>query len=220
VLPSYRNGEAHLFLSAELPQRPIKELALPGTLPCVSELDAIVEKSLRSFYRDICSEWCGRENEAVNLYALGHLAKHVVPGTVLSDLTQIGIEVAVRQLPKCDEHPGRRDTVRKDLVIWPTAGMTLWKTNLPHNEPSAIMEWKVNHYFSRAAHGQNRQEHLQDIQWLHETSLRLAGSDFVGYAVLLENLQSPRVLTCVRIHAGVEQQFLTVTGPEDSALPT
>ncbi len=64
-----------------------------------------METSLRSFYRDICSEWCGRENEAVNLYALGHLAKQVRRGTILSNLTQIGIEVAVRQLPKCAEHP-------------------------------------------------------------------------------------------------------------------
>jgi hypothetical protein len=57
----------------------------------MSELDTIVETSLRSFYQDICSEWCGRENEIVNLYALGHLAKHVRPGTILSELTQIGI---------------------------------------------------------------------------------------------------------------------------------
>lgn len=58
----------------------------------MSELDTITEKSLRSFYQNICSEWCGRENEMVNLYALGHLAKHVQPGTILSELTQIGIE--------------------------------------------------------------------------------------------------------------------------------
>lgn len=181
------------------------------------ELGAIVETSLRFFHRGICSEWCGRENEAVNLYAFGHLAKQVQPGTVLSDLTQIGIEVAVRQLPKCTEHPGRRDTVRKDLVIWPSAGMTLWKSNLPHNEPLTVMEWKVNHYFNRAVHQQNRREHLQDIQWLRETSMRLGNSDFIGYAVLVENLQSPIVLTCARIHAGADQQFLTVAEPGNSA---
>ena len=44
--------------------------------------------------------------------------------------------------------------------------MTLWKSNVPHNEPLAVMEWKVNHYFNRAVHQQNRQEHLQDVQWL------------------------------------------------------
>src|SRR5450755_1860539 len=62
----------------------------------MSKLDAVVGMSLRSFYRDICSGWCGRENEAVNLYTFGHLAKQVRPGSPLYDLTQIGIEVAVR----------------------------------------------------------------------------------------------------------------------------
>jgi hypothetical protein len=66
----------------------------------ISELDAIIEQSLRSFYQDICSDWGGRENEMVNLYAHGHLAKHVKPNTILSDLSQSGVEVAVQQLPK------------------------------------------------------------------------------------------------------------------------
>ena len=56
-------------------------------LVAMSELDAIVEKSLRSFFRNICSEWCGRENEMVSLYAFGHLVKHVRRGTILSELT-------------------------------------------------------------------------------------------------------------------------------------
>ena len=117
-------------------------------LVAMSELDAIVEKSLRSFFRNICSEWCGRENEMVSLYAFGHLVKHVRRGTILSELTQIGIEVAVRQLPPDKEHPRKKKDVRKDLVIWPVPGMTLWKANIPHNEPLAVMEWKVNHYHS------------------------------------------------------------------------
>jgi hypothetical protein len=178
----------------------------------VRELDAIVETSLRSFYRDICSEWCGRENEAVNLYALGHLARQVRPGTVLSDLTQIGIEVAVRQKP-LERFPGIVRTVRKDLVIWPIPGMNLFKANVPHNEPLAIMEWKVNHYRNRAVRRQNEREHFQDIEWLREFSLRPENARFVGYAVLLENLQSPTTLTCTRIHAGADQPFVTVTEP-------
>jgi hypothetical protein len=32
-----------------------------------------------------------------------------------------------------------------------------------------------------------------------------------------ENMQDPRVLTCTKIHAGIDKQFLTVTKPEDSA---
>jgi hypothetical protein len=183
----------------------------------MGELDTIIDASLRSFYRNISPGWCGRENEAVNLYALGHLAKHVHPGTILSDLTQIGIEVAVRQLSPDRQHPGRRETVRKDLVIWPTAGMTLWKSNVCDNEPLAVMEWKVNHFFNRAVHKQNRREYLQDIQWLRQTSHRLGKTAFVGYAVLLENLQSPRSLRCTRTQGGIDQQFLSLGEPEQSA---
>jgi hypothetical protein len=133
----------------------------------------------------------------VNLYALGHLAKEVRPGSLLYNLTQIGIEVAVRQKPLA-RFPGRVRTVRKDLVIWPTARMTLWKKKDPHNEPLAVMEWKVNHTFNSAAHKQNRQ-YLGDVQWLQETSNRLFGREFVGYAVLIEATRSPKELSCVRI---------------------
>src|SRR6266849_998013 len=110
-----------------------------------SDLDSIVEQSLRSFYEDISSsELCGRENEMVNLYALGHLAKHVRPGTILSELTQIGIEVTVRQLPRL-HHELKWMTVRKDLVIWPAPRMTLWKSEkpcnkMPTNEPLAVIQ--------------------------------------------------------------------------------
>ncbi|MGA8430383.1 MAG: hypothetical protein WB729_11225 [Candidatus Sulfotelmatobacter sp.] len=176
-----------------------------------SDLDSIVEQSLRSFYEDICSlEWCGRENEMVNLYALGHLAKQCVPGTILSELTQLGIEVAVRQLPPDDEHRGRRQTVRKDLVIWPSARMTLWKSDVPHNEPLAIMEWKVNHIFNHAVHQENRREHLLDVRWLQETSNRLCGRDFLGYAVLIESMGTAKKLSCVRVHGSQNATWIRI----------
>ena len=175
----------------------------------MSELDSIVETSLRSFYRDICSEWCGRENEAVNMYAFGHLAKHVLPGTILSELTQIGIEVAVRQLP-LPKFAGKDRNVRKDLVIWPTGGMTLWRANIPHNEPLAVMEWKVNHYFNRAVHQKNRREHRGDIRWLRDSSLRAGMTGFTGYAVLVETTGQPRELHCVRIRNGKDEPMLDI----------
>jgi hypothetical protein len=169
----------------------------------MSDLDSIIEKSLRSLYEDICSlEWCGRENEMVNLYALGHLAKHCVPGTILSELTQIGIEVAVRQLSPDKEHPKKKKDVRKDLVIWPDPRMNLWKSNCPVNEPLAVIEWKVNHYLNRAVHQQNRREHLEDVNWLRQTSSRLGDANFVGYSVLVENTRNPKELTCIRLCRG------------------
>jgi hypothetical protein len=133
-------------------------------MPAISEFDSIVEQSLRLFYQDICSEWCGRENEMVNLYALSHLAKQVRPNTILSDVGQIGIEVAVRQLPKeallkwNPKAESPKKDVRKDLVIWPSARMSLWNANIPCNEPLAIMEGKVNHFLNRAVHKKNRRD--------------------------------------------------------------
>ena len=182
----------------------------------MSELDEIVKRSLRSFYlQDVCSEWCGRENEMVNLYALGHLAKEVRPGTILDDLTQIGIEVAVRQLDRTLDHTKRRSDVRKDLVIWCTPKMTHWKGNIPQNEPLAVMEWKVNHSIGRRAHPQNRRDHQADIEWLLDTSRRSGMENFIGYAVLVENTRSPKELVCVRVQNAVcDAKFLTL--PEGS----
>src|SRR4030095_1492614 len=60
------------------------------------------------------SDWWGRENEVVNLYAHRFLAEHASSQGPLYSLRQVGIEVAVRQLS------GRgKFYVRKDLVIWP-----------------------------------------------------------------------------------------------------
>jgi hypothetical protein len=183
----------------------------------MSKLDAVVGMSLRSFYRDICSGWCGRENEAVNLYTFGHLAKQVRPGSPLYDLTQIGIEVAVRQKP-LEKFPGIVRTVRKDLVIWPVPRMNLFEANVPHNEPLAIMEWKVNHFRMRARRRKNEREHSDNVEWLREFSLRPENRDFVGYAVLLDNLRTP-LLTCTRVHAGVHEQFLTLREGAGSQSP-
>jgi hypothetical protein len=153
----------------------------------------------------------------VNLYAFGHLAKQVRPGTILSDLTQIGVEVTVRQLPRL-HHELKWMTVRKDLVVWPAPRMTLWKAEkpcnkLPANEPLAVMEWKVNHFLNKAVHQENKLAHTQrkgDIQWLRDTSRRSGMADFIGYAVLVENVKA-KVLSCVRVKAGADEQFLNLT---------
>ena len=178
------------------------------------DLDTIVKSSLRSFYADISRDWWGRENEMVNLYAWCHLAKQAQAGTILSDVGQIGIEVAVRQLPKevllkinpKTQRP--KSDVRKDLVIWPSARMSLWKSNLPSNEPLTIMEWKVNHFLNRAVHEKNRRDYLLDIEWLRHTSRRDGMGTFTGYAVFVEDTQIPKTLTCTRLQAGTESTLL------------
>ncbi|QOJ03658.1 MAG: hypothetical protein HRU71_09230 [Planctomycetia bacterium] len=63
------------------------------------ELDSIIQSSLLEFAEWIDHHaWFGREKEAVSLYVLGFLQKHCRPRTILSDATQIGIEVAVPQI--------------------------------------------------------------------------------------------------------------------------
>lgn len=180
-----------------------------------TQLDTIVGMSLASFYKDISQDWWGRENEMVNLYAWCHLAKQVREGTVLGDIGQIGIEVAVRQLPTellLKINPGRQRSkkdVRKDLVIWPSARMTLWMQSKPSNKPLAIMEWKVNHFHNSAAHRKNRNDYQRDIEWLRQTSAQEDMPGFVGYAVLVEDRREPKTLTCARVHAGsVNERFL------------
>ena len=94
-----------------------------------------IENSLKefsAFIRDC--EWRGKENDFVNLFAHRFLAKRVRP------IDRIGIEVAVPQL----SGSGRKQAVRKDLVIWKRSGHTTWGTDWRAKAvPQAILEWKV-----------------------------------------------------------------------------
>lgn len=96
---------------------------------------AEIEKSLKefsAFIRD--SEWRGKENDCVNLFAHRFLAKRVRP------IDRIGIEVAVPQLGG----KGRKQAVRKDLVIWKRSGGATWGRDWKAMAvPQAILEWKV-----------------------------------------------------------------------------
>ena len=88
-----------------------------------SDLDAFLK----------ASDWWGRENEVVNLFAHRFLAAQVGTEGPLRSLRQVGIEVAV------DQVAGVKRWVRKDLVIWPESDMTAWS---PNAVPSVIVEWK------------------------------------------------------------------------------
>lgn len=77
------------------------------------------------------------------------------------------------------------------------------------------MEWKVNHFLNGRVHRDNLAAHKQhkgDIQWLCDTSRRIGGDNFIGYAVLVEDTEMPKVLHCVRVQAGVARQFLRLDG--------
>lgn len=96
---------------------------------------AVIKKNLIEFSSFICdSDWRGKENDCVNLFAHRFLAKKVRP------IDRIGIEVAVPQLGG----KGRKQAVRKDLVIWRRGGQTTWDASWrAHVMPEAILEWKV-----------------------------------------------------------------------------
>ena len=70
----------------------------------------------------------------------------------LIDPSQIGIEVAVKQISKA----GGKKLVRKDLVLWNHPLETVWGTGATLNSPAAILEWKTEKIAKCTA----------DIDWL------------------------------------------------------
>jgi hypothetical protein len=112
----------------------------------------VIEESLRSLNKYLSeSTWYGRENEVVNLFAHHFLMRHLGELPFL-DPSQIGIEVAVKQIPKA----GRKKLVRKDLVLWNNPLETVWKDGVAKNIPAAILEWKIGKIAKCDA----------DIEWL------------------------------------------------------
>ncbi len=161
-----------------------------------TELDDILKKSLAQFVNGIIEHgWYGKEREAVSLYAFGTLINFCKPGTVFHAPAQIGIEVRV---PK-PSGPYRKAEVTKDLVIWPTPGMTCWdREGKPRNYPLAVIEWKVNDF--------KGQDH--DIRWLTAFT---GNCSTVGYAVALNLKASTQSLNCDRFAAGIrEERWLVV----------
>lgn len=124
------------------------------------------------------SEWYGRENELVNLFAHSFLS-HSIP------IAQIGIEVAVKQLPTLDG----KVLVRKDLVVWSTPNQTVWERGLPANDPIVIIEFKV--------HAWEKCE--RDLEWL--TSYTKLYPQVTGFSVC-GFVKRPRGVKFARIEGG------------------
>lgn len=103
-------------------------------------IDRLIEDALVDFngwFKD--AEWVGKEHDAVNLFAMGFLAKGVRPGAAIYDLRQIRIESPVPQLVDHRAKPA----VGKDLVIWKDPLATIWDTDYNIvNAPWVIVEWK------------------------------------------------------------------------------
>jgi hypothetical protein len=143
---------------------------------------------LTSFVEDVfTNKWRGREREAVSLYALGYLVPRCGDGRLLRSPTQIGIEVAVPQIPGGKA----KAQVCKDLVLWSEPRLTCWDTAWrPTIHPIAIMEWKTNRSSCSP----------YDIRWLKAYSERVPG--FVGYATCLDLTAREFRLACARVESG------------------
>lgn len=166
----------------------------------IADIDALMRSSLSSLIEDIsAADWTGRrEREVVSLFAFGHLLRHCRPGAFLYDPAQIGIEVAVPQVPEQTSLSGKstsKGQVCKDVVLWPRPRMTCWDTTgEPTVRPASVVEWKHDEGDVSA----------YDVEWLAEFSAGV--EDFVGYAVCT-NRRSARDfrLSCTRIYQGQSQ---------------
>lgn len=145
-----------------------------GTGP--TALDPIVRGALESYVRDVFgTPWYGKEHDHVNRFAFGHLLPLRSDNGPLRDPTQIGLGVGMAQ-PRA---VGVNSAARKDLVIWPKAGMACWNSRWrPCNHPMALMEWKVRRR-GGSFRGRNR-----DRAWLSAYARWRPG--FVGYSVAVD----------------------------------
>ena len=148
--------------------------------------EEIIESSFGEFDNFLKkTNWYGRENEVVNIFALKFLSQYIGEGN-FTELSQIGIEVAVRQVNK---KPGK-ELVRKDLVIWDSPDQTVWNSSRePKNVPAVIVEWKRNK--ESACDG--------DIEWIEKfTSIY---TQTLGYSVCAF-IDNKRGLSYVKVRNG------------------
>lgn len=162
----------------------------------VEHMDAIVKGALVSVaeaLRD--SSWTGRrEREVVSLFCFGYLLRHCDPSAILSDPTQISIEVAVPQIPGQRLLTGKSSNkaqVCKDIVIWRNSRATCWDAaGRPTVRPLTVIEWKHNDGpISR-----------YDTEWL--CGFSSGDPDFVGYAISTNRPARGFALSCTRVFLG------------------
>jgi hypothetical protein len=160
----------------------------------IAIFDGFMRTSLPALYGELLSSDCYvREHEVVNLFVFGHLVPLFQAHDL--DLRQIGIEYPVTKLQSSAVSKPR---ARKDLVIWPKVGATLWNGFAP----LAIVEWK--HISMRTDRPLDvRSGYRMDIEWLKQNRDRMR----VGFAVLVERRSEFLSLECVRVQ-DVEQEFL------------
>ncbi|HVU26129.1 MAG TPA: hypothetical protein VHG71_00065 [Verrucomicrobiae bacterium] len=161
----------------------------------LTNLDCLIGRTLAKFENWlISSDWRGRENECVNLFAHGFLFKEIGIGKFIEDFTQVGIEVSVPQ-PK---GIGTKAAARKDLVIWNEPRETTFNADWsPVRFPISIIEWKARRKPKSSALLDSH-----DIRWLNQMSLQ--NQNFLGYAVAVDFTNLTRRVFAARLFQGVK----------------
>jgi len=174
-------------------------------------LDQIIERSLRKLAEDtLVRSWCAKERDWVNYFAHRYLLGECSPRGPLREPGQIGIEVAVPQ-----PLVYAKQSVSRDLVIWPMCGDTCFDVNWKANKhPLAILEWKVHRKRHRNREVENERAWLRAYcQWQPSV---------IAYAIEIDGECSPTRLVCTRFLGLTEnEQWLELTlegGPSNKRL--
>lgn len=168
----------------------------------LAELDSMLKTAFISMLDELRQPgWWRREHELVNLFVFGYLIPLCSPGRVLHDLTQIGMEAAVPQLPGRGGDRKNPD-VCKDLVIWPEARMTCWgQDGSEMLKPLCVLEWTSLNRQGRASTRRDKEgKYQEDLDWLVQVSR--SAERFVGYAVLVDQQTEPLMLRVNRARDG------------------
>lgn len=163
-------------------------------------LEEQLREAFSSFARSVIPRYA-RERELVSTFIFAHPLPTVGPGRVLNAAHQIGIEVAVpqrRDLP----NPRRDPDVCKDIVIWPSPGMTCWdEQGRAVHYPLAVLEWKSINLKDRKTTRTRKRviEHASDVDWLRWYVDAAPGA--TGYAVLVDLSVPLQPVIVHRLHA-------------------
>jgi len=171
---------------------------LPDPIDTFERLFAAALQSLLDDLAD--APWFIREREVVNRFVFRHLIPQFQAEAL--DINQIGIEIPVQVFPEDDDHkPG----VYADVVVWPHAKATTWRTC----KPLARIEWK-NASCREKSLTSLMKGHKKDIAHLERNS-HLAS---LNYAVTTARQKGKEVveLRCKRIVKGrATEEFLSAS---------